>query len=413
MNNNKYTNKFKAITLKRYIMAALEIEETNENEFTICPSFDDMNLKEDILRGIFGYGFEKPSPIQQKAIPILVKERDIIGQAQSGTGKTATFGIGILQRISFEKKVTQALILVPTRELAHQIKKVLDSIGEYCNISVHACIGGTNVMDDINALKSGQHIVVGTPGRIYDMINRQILILNNLKILVLDEADQMLDRGFKAQIYEIFNLGIPEETQIGLFSATWTPEADEIAKKFMRNPVVIKVQKDALTLDGIKQYKVDVKNEEYKYGVLVDLYRVISIKQAVIFCNLKKKIDEVASKLKTDNLSVVCLHGEMEQRERDKIMKEFRNGTTRILLTTDLLARGIDIQQVSLVINYDIPINKEMYIHRIGRSGRFGRKGVAINFVTDKESQALGEIESHYQTAISELPNDLDSVMNS
>lgn len=393
-------------------MTSLEIEETNENEFTICSSFDDMELKEEILRGIFGYGFEKPSPIQQKAIPIIIKKRDIIGQAQSGTGKTATFGIGILQRISFEKKVTQGLILVPTRELAHQIKKVLDSIGDYCNISIHACIGGTNVMDDINALRDGQHIVVGTPGRIYDMINRQILLLNNLKILVLDEADQMLDRGFKAQIYEIFNLGIPEETQIGLFSATWTPEADEIAKKFMRRPAVIKVQKDALTLDGIKQYKVDVKNEEFKYGVLVDLYRVISIKQAVIFCNLKKKIDEVAAKLKTDNLSVICLHGEMEQRERDKIMKEFRNGTSRILLTTDLLARGIDIQQVSLVINYDIPINKEMYIHRIGRSGRYGRKGVAINFVTDKEAPALTEIETHYQTAIVELPNDLDSVMN-
>jgi translation initiation factor 4A len=268
-------------------------------------------------------------------------------------------------------------------------------------------------MDDINALKNGQHIVVGTPGRIYDMINRNVLILNNLKMLILDEADQMLDRGFKAQIYEIFNLGIPEETQIGLFSATWTPEADEIAKKFMRNPVVIKVQKDALTLDGIKQFKVDVKNEEYKYGVLVDLYRVISIKQAVIFCNLKKKIDEVAAKLKADNLSMICLHGEMEQKERDKIMKEFRNGTTRILLTTDLLARGIDIQQVSLVINYDIPNNKEMYIHRIGRSGRFGRKGVAINFVTDKEAPALADIESHYQTSISELPSDLDTVMNS
>jgi len=413
LNNNKYTNKFKAITLKRYIMASLEIEETNENEFTICPSFDSMDLKEDILRGIYGYGFEKPSPIQQKAIPMIIKKRDIIGQAQSGTGKTATFGIGILQRILFEEKLTQALILVPTRELAHQIKKVLDSIGEYCKISVHACIGGTNIMEDINALKDGQHIVVGTPGRIYDMMNRKVLLLNNLKMLVLDEADQMLDRGFKEQIYEIFNLGIPEDTQIGLFSATWTPESDDIARKFMRNPVIIKVQKDALTLDGIKQYKVDVKNEEYKYGVLVDLYRVISIKQAVIFCNLKKKIEEVAAKLKENNLSMIYMHGEMDQRERDKIMKEFRNGTTRILLTTDLLARGIDIQQVSLVINYDIPNNKEMYIHRIGRSGRFGRKGVAINFVTDKEAQALADIESHYQTSIVELPNDLDTVMNS
>jgi translation initiation factor 4A len=394
-------------------MASLDIGEFTDDNLSACTEFDGMNLKESILRGIFSYGFEKPSPIQQRAIIPLIKGVDLFAQAQSGTGKTGTFAIAILQRICFESKPNenpQALILVPTRELAQQIKKVIDQIGSYCDISVHACIGGTNIIEDINALRNGQHIVVGTPGRIYDMISRTILTLSNLKMLILDEADQMLDRGFQAQIYEIFKCGIPQTTQIGLFSATWTKESEDIATKFMNNPIKIEVKKDRITLDGIKQYKIDMKKEEFKFGVLVDFYKAISIKQAIIYCNNKKKVEEVASKLKENGLSMIYMHGEMTQSERDKIMGEFRAGTTRILITTDLLARGIDIQQVSLVINYDIPINKENYIHRIGRTGRFGRKGIAINFVTDKDMQLLNDIESFYSTSIEDLPNNLDDV---
>ena len=397
-------------------MTSLEKCEFTDDTSTLCSEFDSMKLKDDILRGIYSHGFEKPSPIQQRAILPLINGVDLFAQAQSGTGKTGTFAIAILQRISFEVKPhenPQALILVPTRELAQQIKKVIDGIGSYCKISVHACIGGTNIMEDINALKSGQHIVVGTPGRIYDMINRNILALANLKMLILDEADQMLDRGFQAQIYEIFKCGISKSTQIGLFSATWTKEAEDIAILFMNNPIKIEVKKESITLDGIKQYKIILQKEEFKFGVLVDLYKAISIKQAIIYCNNKKKVEDIASKLKENGLSMIYMHGEMSQLERDKIMQEFRSGSTRILITTDLLARGIDIQQVSLVINYDIPNNKENYIHRIGRTGRFGRKGIALNFVSDKEMQSISDIEVFYSTIIEELPSDLTKVFDS
>jgi translation initiation factor 4A len=397
-------------------MTSIETCEFTDDTIQSCPEFDGMNLKDDILRGIYAHGFEKPSPIQQRAIVPLINGVDLFAQAQSGTGKTGTFAIAILQRIGFEAKPhenPQALILVPTRELAQQIKKVIDEIGSYCKINVHACIGGTNIMEDINALRSGQHIVVGTPGRIYDMISRTILTLANLKMLILDEADQMLDRGFQPQIYEIFKCGISKTTQIGLFSATWTKEAEDIATLFMNNPIKIEVKKERITLDGIKQYKIILQKDEFKFGVLVDLYKAISIKQAIIYCNNKKKVEEVASKLKENGLSMIYLHGEMSQQERDKIMREFRSGTTRILITTDLLARGIDIQQVSLVINYDIPNNKENYIHRIGRTGRFGRKGIALNFVSDKENQLIADIEAFYTTVIDELPGDLAGVFDS
>jgi translation initiation factor 4A len=397
-------------------MTSIETCEFTDDTIQSCPEFDGMNLKDDILRGIYAHGFEKPSPIQQRAIVPLINGVDLFAQAQSGTGKTGTFAIAILQRITFEAKPMenpQALILVPTRELAQQIKKVIDELGSYCKISVHACIGGTNIMEDINALRNGQHIVVGTPGRIYDMISRNILTLANLKMLILDEADQMLDRGFQPQIYEIFKCGIAKTTQIGLFSATWTKEAEDIATLFMNNPIKIEVKKERITLDGIKQYKIILQKDEFKFGVLVDLYKAISIKQAIIYCNNKKKVEEVASKLKENGLSMIYLHGEMSQQERDKIMREFRSGTTRILITTDLLARGIDIQQVSLVINYDIPNNKENYIHRIGRTGRFGRKGIALNFVSDKENQLIADIEAFYTTVIDELPGDLAGVFES
>jgi len=402
----------------------MEVLKNNENEendnmeikvndsISPCEKFDDMNLKEDLLRGVFGNGFEYPSAIQKVGIPIFIKGHDMIGQAQSGTGKTATFGIGIIQGLTFEEKTTQALVLVPTRELATQHKDVFDALGTYCNISVHACIGGTQIMDDINAFRNGQQIVVGTPGRIYDMINRGLLVLKNLKTLVLDEADQMLDRGFQQQIHEIFTIGIPSDTQIALFSATWTDEAQIIAQKFMRNPKIIEVKKENTTLEGIKQYKIDVGRDENKFETLVDLYKAISIKQAIIYCNTKKRVDEISYKLKEREMSVSSMHSEMNQNDRNKIMKNFRAGASRILLSTDLNARGIDIQQVSLVINYDIPNNKENYIHRIGRSGRFGRKGIALNFVSDKEKAALDEIETYYKTVVEDLPSNIEQVMS-
>jgi len=375
--------------------------ESNYNE--IVDNFDNMALVEDLLRGIYAYGFEKPSGIQQRAILPLVKSRDIIAQAQSGTGKTATFTIGILQQLDFGLNECQALVLAPTRELAQQIQKVVLALGDYLNVKCHACIGGTRVRDDIAKLQSGVHIVVGTPGRVYDMLCRRVLRPDHIKIFILDEADEMLSRGFKDQIYDIFQ-ALPSRVQVGLFSATMPPEALEITQRFMNDPVRILVKRDELTLEGIKQFYINVEREDWKLDTLCDLYDTLNITQAVIFCNTRRKVDWLTDKMRAREFTVSSTHGDIGQKERDIILNEFRTGSSRVLITTDLLARGIDVQQVSLVINYDLPRNLENYIHRIGRSGRFGRKGVAINFVTNEDVRTLRELEQFYNTTIDEMP---------
>lgn len=370
----------------------------------VCDSFDEMGLREELLRGIYAYGFEKPSAIQQRAILPVLQDRDVIAQAQSGTGKTATFSISILQKIDVNLREVQALVLAPTRELAQQIQKVLIALGDYMNIECHASIGGVNVRDDIAKLESGVHVVVGTPGRVFDMIsNRRAFRTNDVKMFVLDEADEMLSRGFKDQIYDIFRL-LPPSTQVVLLSATMPAEVLEVTKKFMRDPIRILVKKDELTLEGIKQFYVAVEKEDWKLDTLCDLYESITITQAVIFCNTRRKVDWLTEKLKARDFVVSAMHGDMSQEDRSLIMKEFRSGSSRVLITTDLLARGIDVQQVSLVINYDLPINKENYIHRIGRGGRFGRKGVSINFITVDDQKMVAELESFYNTQIEEMP---------
>ncbi|KAJ3297319.1 translation initiation factor eIF4A [Borealophlyctis nickersoniae] len=377
--------------------------EIESNWDEIVDKFDDMKLREELLRGIYAYGFERPSAIQQRAIIPVIKERDVIAQAQSGTGKTATFSIAILQMLDMTKRETQALILAPTRELAQQIQKVLVALGDYMQVDCHACIGGTNVREDMRKLESGAHVVVGTPGRVHDMITRRALRTDHIKMFVLDEADEMLSRGFKDQIYDVFQL-LPPATQVVLLSATMPADVLEVTKRFMRDPIRILVKRDELTLEGIKQFYVAVEKEEWKLDTLCDLYETVTITQAVIFCNTRRKVDWLTEKMHGREFTVSAMHGEMTQAERDVIMKEFRSGSSRVLITTDLLARGIDVQQVSLVINYDLPTNKENYIHRIGRGGRFGRKGVAINFVTAEDVRMLREIEGFYNTQVEEMP---------
>lgn len=362
-----------------------------------------MNLKEELLRGVFAYGFEKPSAIQQRAILPVIKGHDVIAQAQSGTGKTATFSISILQSIDMSIRKCQALVLSPTRELAQQIQKVVLALGDYMDCKCHACIGGTNVRDDMKILEAGVHVVVGTPGRVWDMINRRALNADNIKMFVLDEADEMLSRGFKEQIYEVFQL-LPPQTQVVLLSATMPPDVLEVTKNFMRDPIRILVKRDELTLEGIKQFYVSVEKEEWKLDTLCDLYETVTITQAIIFCNTRRKVDWLTEKMQSREFTVSAMHGEMTQAEREVIMREFRSGSSRVLITTDLLARGIDVQQISLVINYDLPANRENYIHRIGRGGRFGRKGVAINFVTNEDVRMLRDIEQFYNTQIEEMP---------
>ena len=366
-------------------------------------SFDQMNLHENLLRGIYAYGFEKPSAIQQKGIVPFAKGLDVIQQAQSGTGKTATFCAGILQNLDYNILECQALVLAPTRELAQQIEKVMRALGDYLNVKCHACVGGTSVRQDAQTLQSGVHVVVGTPGRVYDMLRRRALRADAIKMFVLDEADEMLSRGFKDQIYDIFQL-LPPKIQVGVFSATLPPEALEITRKFMNKPVRILVKRDELTLEGIKQFYVNVDREEWKLDTLCDLYETLAITQSVIFANTRRKVDWLTDKMRERDHTVSATHGDMDQNTRDVIMREFRSGSSRVLITTDLLARGIDVQQVSLVINYDLPNNPENYLHRIGRSGRFGRKGVAINFVTKDDERLLQDIQKFYNTVIEELP---------
>lgn len=377
--------------------------EIESNWDEVVDNFDNMNLKAELLRGIYAYGFERPSAIQQRAIIPVLKTRDVIAQAQSGTGKTATFSISILQSIDLSLKQTQALILAPTRELAQQIQKVVIALGDYMNIECHACVGGTAVRDDMKILQDGVHIVVGTPGRVYDMINRRALKTDSVKIFCLDEADEMLSRGFKDQIYEVFQ-HLPQDTQVVLLSATMPADVLEVSKKFMRDPIRILVKRDELTLEGIKQFYIAVEKEEWKLDTLCDLYETVTITQAVIFCNSRRKVDWLTDKLTAREFTVSAMHGDMDQKQRELIMKEFRSGSSRVLITTDLLARGIDVQQVSLVINYDLPNNRENYIHRIGRGGRFGRKGVAINFCTTDDVRMLRDIEQFYNTQIEEMP---------
>jgi translation initiation factor 4A len=384
----------------------LSVSVQGGDEYPVVDYFDDLELQEGLLRGIYSYGFERPSAIQQRGIRPILEGRDTIGQAQSGTGKTATFVIGALQRIDYSNHQCQALILAPTRELAQQIQKVVLALGDYLKIRCHACIGGTSVRDDIDRLRDGQQCVVGTPGRVLDMIGKRHFRVDNLVTFVLDEADEMLSRGFKDQIYDIFKT-LPPNVQVCLFSATMAPEILELTTKFMRDAVRILVKKDELTLEGIRQFYVAIEKEEWKLDTLCDLYETLTITQAIIYCNTRRKVDFLADQMTKRDFTVSTMHAELDQKERDLIMREFRSGSSRVLISTDLLARGIDVQQVSLVINYDLPQNMENYLHRIGRSGRFGRKGVAINFVTNNDVRAMKDIERYYHTQIEEMPMDI------
>jgi len=378
----------------------------------VYEKFDDMSLRDELLRGIYAYGFEKPSAIQQRAIVPLIQKRDTIAQAQSGMGKTATFVIGVLQNVDVNQKKVQALILAPTRELAQQIQKVVVDIGSFLKLTCYSCIGGTSVQDDMRRLSGDTpHVLVGTPGRVFDMIaTRRVLDTSFIKVFILDEADEMLSRGFKEQIYDVFKY-MNTACQVGLFSATMPSDVLDMTDKFMNKPVKVLVKKDELTLDGIRQFFICVQREEWKLDTLCDLYETVSITQSIIYVNTRSKVEQLHTAMTERDFMASAVHGEMTQKERDGVMKEFRSGTTRVLITTDLLARGIDVQALSVVINFDLPTSRENYIHRIGRGGRFGRKGIAINFVTSEELQTLKTLEEYYETSIEEMPANIAELM--
>lgn len=392
-------------------MTEFENNENNENNIEVYETFDSMNLKDNILRGIYSYGFEYPSEVQKRGIVAVIDGKDSIIQAQSGTGKTATFSISLLSKVTEEEKI-QGIIISPTRELASQSFKVISSIGQYTQTSISLCIGGDSVISNIEDIANkNPQIIVCTPGRILDLIDKRGLKTKDIKTLIVDEADEMLSRGFKEQMYLIFQK-MPEDLNISLFSATIPQEMFEVTGKFMRNPLKILIKNENLTLEGIKQYFIKLQRPEYKLDVLIDLYQYISVSQTIIYCNDKRRVDFITKKMTSQGFTVSSIHGNMDSKDRIDIMNSFRSGETRILISTDLLARGIDIQQISLVINYEIPLSKENYIHRIGRSGRFGRKGVAINLISRYEINRLKEIEEFYSTQIEPLPADVAEIIN-
>jgi len=372
--------------------------------------FDSMGLDDNLLRGIYGYGYEKPSSIQGRAIVPLIGGNDLICQSQSGTGKTATFLIGSLARIDIELHKPQILVIAPNRELAKQIFDVMTGLSSFMGIKTALIMGGTKVDENFKILDDGAQFIVGTPGRVFDMIKRYALRTDSIKSFIMDEADEMLSRGFKDQIYEIFQY-VPKNSQICLFSATMPLPALELTEKFMVNPLRILVKNEELTLEGIQQFYLGVEQESWKIATLCDLYHKLSIAQSIIFANSRRKAEYIKDQLEEQNHAVHCMHGEMAQSERDSIMSNFRKGQIRILITTDIIARGIDIQQVSIVINYDIPRYREIYIHRIGRSGRYGRKGIAINFVTEKEYQHLQQIIQFYESVMEPLPENIKEIL--
>jgi translation initiation factor 4A len=378
-------------------------DETNTSyEFQ---NWEDLDISQSLLRGIFAYGFEKPSPIQQKAIKPLIDKRDIVAQAQSGTGKTATFTIGALANIDTKENITQVLVLSPTKELTIQTAKVFGSLSSMMdNVRIQTLYGGSLIEDNSSfSNKNIPHVICGCPGRVFDMMRRDKISGKKIKLIILDEADEMLSDGFKEQVYNIFQY-LSNDVQVALFSATLPDGINSIIDKIMRDPVKISVKREMLTLEGIKQFYVAVDDDRQKYNTLKTLFSFLSVSQCIIYCNSIKRVQDLYEAMIEDEFPVCRIHSNMEKNERENAFNEFKIGKSRVLISSNVTSRGIDIQQVSIVINFDLPKCVNNYLHRIGRSGRWGRKGVGINFITRRDVTKIREIEQHYSTQIEEMP---------
>lgn len=361
--------------------------------------FEDMNISNEICRAVLDMGFEEATPIQSQAIPVILEGKDIIGQSQTGTGKTAAFGIPLLERINPEDRRLQALILCPTRELAIQVSEEFRKLLKYKdNIRVLPIYGGQPIDRQIAALRKGTQVVIGTPGRVMDHMRRRTIKAETVQIMVLDEADEMLDMGFREDIETIL-VKIPEEHQTLLFSATLSPEILDITKRFQKNPEFIKIVRKELTVPNIEQYYFDVK-EKTKLDALCRIIDVYDPKLAMVFCNTKKRVDDLVEMLQGRGYFAEGLHGDLKQAQRDKVMQKFRNGTIEILVATDVAARGIDVDDIDVVFNYDVPQDEEYYVHRIGRTGRAGKAGKAFTFCVGKEIYKLRDIMRYTKTKI-------------
>jgi translation initiation factor 4A len=380
-------------------------EEYDKNK--IITGWEDCVKNEKLLRGIYAYGFEIPSPIQAKAIYPITCKRDIIAQAQSGTGKTGAFTIGSLSLIDTTLNKTQAILLAPTHELASQTTVVCASISSHMDLCVKKFVGGTPVTDDRRSIdEQNPHVVIGCPGRIFDLIRRGFLDVRNVKMFVVDEADEMLSKGFQEQIQSIFQW-LPNDVQVGIFSATLTREVMELTPKFMRDPVEITMTADKLTLEGIRQYYIACDYDDDKFESLKKLFKMISVNQCIIYCNSVNRVSQLCQAMHSEGFAVDCIHRNMSKVEREEAFRSFRSGQTRFLVSSNITARGIDVQQVSVVINFDITPDPHTYLHRIGRSGRWGRKGTAINFITQRDTRIMQDIENYYSIRIEPLPENV------
>lgn len=375
------------------------------DEVKVVNRWDEYDLKTDLLRGIYANGFEEPSQIQKTAILPIIEKRDVIAQAPSGTGKTGTFTIASLERVDIESNTTQILMLAPTHELVTQIAGVVSQISNFMEgLRVKTLIGGTSVADDAFELRNNvPHVVVGSVGRVADMIRRKHIQTKDIKLFVLDEADEMLSGGFLDNIYHMFPT-FNENIQVAIFSATIPGEILSLTEKFMRNPVKITMEAENLNLEGIKQYYVALSSDDQKYETIKDLFGKLSVNQTIIYVNSVNRVIDLYKAMQNDGCAVCCIHSTMTSLERKNTLNEFRRGVHRVLISSNVTARGIDVQQVSIVINFDVPRCVHTYLHRIGRSGRWGRKGVAINFVTKDDIGDMKRIESHYKSTIEELP---------
>lgn len=362
-------------------------------------NFSDFKMDYELKQAIERMGFEKPTPIQDMAIPLALDGRDIIGQAQTGTGKTIAFGIPILNKLFLDDKSPQAVVICPTRELSIQVSKELKRLAQYYKgLKILAVYGGQPIGRQIRVLKKGVHVVVGTPGRIMDHIRKGTLDLLGVGTIVLDEADEMLDMGFKEDIEKILN-NVPKQRQTLLFSATFSKDIKKLTKKYQNNPEYLKISKKELTVKEVEQYYYEAR-EKQKLDTLTTLMNVYDLNLALVFCNTKRRVDTLTKDLKSRGYSVGGIHGDMRQEDRDKVMNKFRNGDLNILVATDVAARGINVPNVEAVFNYDLPRDNEVYVHRIGRTGRAGREGYAFTFVAGKEKYRIPDIEKYAKTKI-------------
>lgn len=374
--------------------------------------FEDLNLSEELLKGVYLYGFTTPSKIQINGIKLINSGCDSIIQSQSGTGKTATYLLGVFNRVDSSKNICQGIILTPTRELALQIYDVATSLAKFTKYRIVQCIGGTDINKNKLEVKSA-HILIGTLGRLYHMITDNRFNISGIKFMVLDEVDDLLYNGIDQKLLELFDK-VPVRIQYLLISATITSSVHTLSKKFMHAPTKILLKNEEVVVDLISQFYLDVLNEDQKFDTLMDLYSIVSTSQAIVFSNTVNKILWLEENLKKNNFPITVLHANMNFVSRKNTMEDFKQGKTRLLLTTDLLSRGIDLPQVNMVINYDLPINKETYIHRIGRCGRFNKKGLALSLIKSSdisESKILHKLIEFYKINIKEMPDNIEEYL--